>query len=193
MTSAARPTFLPAMGGYSLRDTGAGPISLKSSKDLNAHLKLKKRQGAPAKSRNELMDILRQKELEYQKTAGGTKAISDKVEELSDESEEEEDSESDDDEAELMLELEKIRRERLEEREKTKSIEREKEDKELEEKARSGNPLMADGPETTIKRRWDDDVIFKNQSRTQVEPKKRFINDMLRSDFHRQFMNKYMK
>ena len=41
MTSAARPTFLPAMGGYSLRDTKAGPITLKSAKDLNAHTKMK--------------------------------------------------------------------------------------------------------------------------------------------------------
>lgn len=43
MTSAARPTFLPAMGGHSLRDTGAGPVSLQSSKDLASHTKLKYR------------------------------------------------------------------------------------------------------------------------------------------------------
>lgn len=44
MTSAARPTFLPAVGGHSLRDTQAGLQTYTSAKDLNAHLKLKLRQ-----------------------------------------------------------------------------------------------------------------------------------------------------
>ena len=37
--------------------------------------------------------------------------------------------------------------------------------------------------------RWDDDVVFKNQARgTEDKKKKEFVNDMLRSDFHRRFM-----
>jgi hypothetical protein len=41
--------------------------------------------------------------------------------------------------------------------------------------------------------RWDDDVIFKNQARgVDDQPKKRFINDMLRSDFHKKFLHKYI-
>lgn len=40
---------------------------------------------------------------------------------------------------------------------------------------------------------WDDDVIFKNQARgTEDRSKKRFVNDMLRSDFHRRFLTKYI-
>jgi hypothetical protein len=41
-----------------------------------------------------------------------------------------------------------------------------------------------------MKRRWDDDVVFKNQARGTEErgKKKEFINDMLRSDFHKKFM-----
>jgi protein CWC15 len=41
-----------------------------------------------------------------------------------------------------------------------------------------------------MKRRWDDDVVFKNQARgtDDKNKKKEFINDMLRSDFHKKFM-----
>ena len=41
--------------------------------------------------------------------------------------------------------------------------------------------------------RWDDDVIFKNQTRGEPERKKRFINDTVRSDFHRRFMEKFLR
>lgn len=40
-----------------------------------------------------------------------------------------------------------------------------------------------------IKKRWDDDVIFKNQARDVNEkPKKEFVNDLLRTEFHRRFL-----
>lgn len=41
--------------------------------------------------------------------------------------------------------------------------------------------------------RWDDDVVFKNQARGETKKAKRFINDTIRSDFHRKFLHKYMK
>jgi hypothetical protein len=43
MTSAARPTFLPAMGGYSLRDSHAAPIGLQSAKMQKSYTKMKYR------------------------------------------------------------------------------------------------------------------------------------------------------
>lgn len=44
-----------------------------------------------------------------------------------------------------------------------------------------------------VKRRWDDDVIFKNQARgTSETPKKEFVNDLLRTEFHRRFMKKFI-
>lgn len=70
-----------------------------------------------------------------------------------------------------------------------------------------GNPLL--NPKAfNVKRRWDDDVIFKNQARgTEQKGKKEFVNvcdtdgpylywmdlltmckDLLRSDFHKRFM-----
>lgn len=49
---------------------------------------------------------------------------------------------------------------------------------------------------TQMKRRWNDDVIFRHQAvddPAQHRDKKRFVNDTLRSDFHRQFLKKYVK
>ncbi|KAF9359178.1 hypothetical protein BGX26_012953 [Mortierella sp. AD094] len=116
------------------------------------------------------------------------------------------DSDSDDDDeddtAELMRELEKIKRERAEEKERQEKLQREEEEKERQAQAAAGNPLLdvpgsgsSSGPKDfSVKRRWDDDVIFKNQARgINDKPKKRFINDTLRSDFHRKFMNQYVQ
>ena len=43
-----------------------------------------------------------------------------------------------------------------------------------------------------VKRRWDDDLIFKNQAAgVNEKPKKgEFVNDLLRSEFHKKFMLK---
>ena len=51
------------------------------------------------------------------------------------------------------------------------------------------------GRDFGVKRRWDDDVVFKNQARGTEEKgkEKRFVNDLLRSDFHRRFMDKYVR
>jgi protein CWC15 len=63
-----------------------------------------------------------------------------------------------------------------------------------------GNPLLNLAPSgmpastgATVKRRWDDDLIFRNQARDEPDMKKRFINDAIRSDFHRKFLSKYIK
>jgi hypothetical protein len=40
--------------------------------------------------------------------------------------------------------------------------------------------------------RWDDDVVFKNCAKGE-EKKSAFINDTLRSEFHKKFMEKYIK
>ncbi len=45
----------------------------------------------------------------------------------------------------------------------------------------------------TSRNRWNDDVVFKGQARTEPETKKRFVNDTIRNDFHRRFLTKYIK
>ena len=63
----------------------------------------------------------------------------------------------------------------------------------------TGNPLLNYSGKTAksdlrVKRRWDDDVVFKNCSRAEPERKEiTFINDSLRSEFHKKFMDKYIK
>ena len=44
-----------------------------------------------------------------------------------------------------------------------------------------------------VKRRWDDDVVFRNQERGEPKAARRFVNDTIRNDFHRRFLNRYIK
>jgi protein CWC15 len=106
-----------------------------------------------------------------------------------------EDSDDEEDEtAELMRELEKIKRERAEQKAKEvrtsrfgKDLRRVLRVKQEAEKAADeqgkreedialGNPLL--NPRAfSVQRRWDDDVIFKNQARgTEQKGKKEFVN-----------------
>ena len=64
----------------------------------------------------------------------------------------------------------------------------------------AGNPLLKEKYSDTgktdmkIKKRWDDDVVFKNCSRAEPDAKEsNFINDSLRNEFHKRFMDKYIK
>ena len=114
----------------------------------------------------------------------------------------ESEDEDEDDEAELLAELERIRKERQEEAaRKTAEESRQHEAAERSEML-AGNPLLAEKlnasnataqDSVALKRRWDDDVIFRNQARNEPKKQRRFINDTLRSDFHRRFLERYIK
>ncbi|KAI1312207.1 Pre-mRNA-splicing factor Cwf15/Cwc15 [Xylaria venustula] len=111
-------------------------------------------------------------------------------------SEDDSDEDSEDDEdAELQRELEKIKRERAEKREREERERAAAEEEERERDIALGNPLLNPKQDFNIKRRWDDDVVFKNQARGTEDKgkKKEFINDLLRSDFHKRFMSKYVR
>ncbi|KAK7063098.1 complexed with cef1p [Halocaridina rubra] len=108
------------------------------------------------------------------------------------------DSDDSDDEAVLFAELERIRRERAEEEAKKQQERKEQEERIRMENIISGNPLLnlAAAPKTDmkVKRRWDDDVVFKNCAASEPDKvEKPFINDSLRSEFHKRFMEKYVK
>lgn len=107
----------------------------------------------------------------------------------------EDDSEDEADEtAELLRELEKIKRERAEQREQEEREKAEAEQDKREHDIALGNPLLNPNQDTYTKRRWDDDVVFRNQARgTENKGKKEFVNDLLRSDFHKRFMSKYVR
>lgn len=104
------------------------------------------------------------------------------------ESDFEDDDGDDDDPAELMAELEKIKQERL--------AEEEKRDKDLKDRLDQVRSTLGDETPSqfAIKRRWDDDVPFKNCARDEQDPKRKvYLNDTLRQDFHKRFMDKYIR
>ncbi|KAJ5990649.1 hypothetical protein N7499_011197 [Penicillium canescens] len=111
----------------------------------------------------------------------------------SEEDSSDEDSDDEDEAAELMRELEKIKKERLEQKEKEERERAAEEEEQREVDIARGNPLL-NSQDFNMKRRWDDDVVFKNQARgTENRDGKEFVNDLLRSDFHKRFMGKYVR
>jgi protein CWC15 len=93
-------------------------------------------------------------------------------------SDDEDSSEEEDDEAEeLRRELAKIKQER-EQVERVSAAD-----------LSGSNPLL----DSSVRRRWDDDVVFRNQAKDEPHVQRRFINDTIRSDFHKAFLKKYVR
>lgn len=121
------------------------------------------------------------------------------------------DDDSDDDEAELLAELEQIRKEREFERAKKQAEEQEREEQEESARAAAGNPLLGNlgqfndefsdtasiatssVPAFAVRRRWDDDLVFRNQARGEKRVEQRFVNDTTKNDFHRRFMKRHIR
>jgi len=120
-----------------------------------------------------------------------------------DDDDDDDDDDDEDETEELMRELERIKQERAQEAAKREREEAENELKERDSAILQGNPLLdptrvgsgstSGGGSFVVKRRWDDDVVFKNQAREPKKEARRFINDTVRNDFHRKFLNKYIK
>ncbi|EED95076.1 hypothetical protein THAPSDRAFT_261201, partial [Thalassiosira pseudonana CCMP1335] len=110
------------------------------------------------------------------------------------------DSDDEDEEAALQAELAKIRAERAAAKAKEDAEAAAEEQAQMEEAALTGNPLLnssssaaAAASSGRIKRRWNDDVVFRNQAKNEPDQnKKRFINDTVRNDFHKRFLNKFI-
>ena len=113
----------------------------------------------------------------------------------SDESDDDDDSDDEDEEAALQAELAKIRQERAAAKAKEEAEAAAAEQAQMEEAALTGNPLLNSTTSSgRVKRRWNDDVVFRNQAKTEPDQnKKRFINDTVRNDFHKRFLNKFIK
>ncbi|XP_042520573.1 protein CWC15 homolog [Macadamia integrifolia] len=111
----------------------------------------------------------------------------------SDDGSDDNDDDDEDDTEALLAELERIKKERAEENLRKERQKQEEDLKVKEAELLRGNPLLNNPTSFNVKRRWDDDVVFKNQSRGETKTPKRFINDTIRNDFHRKFLQKYMK
>lgn len=100
--------------------------------------------------------------------------------------------------AELERELEKIKKERKEEQDRKQREREAAEAAEAEREVMNANPLLAqtaeeEGGDFTIRRKWWEETVFRNQAKAEPQFKKRFINDTLRNDFHKRFLNKFIK
>lgn len=100
-----------------------------------------------------------------------------------------------------MAELNRIKQERAVEAARQEAERKTREEKIRVENILKGNPLL-NKPGTSsasasvdfkVKRNWDDDVVFKNCAKIDDNKPKEFINDTLRSDFHKKFMERYIK
>ncbi|KAJ5079787.1 spliceosome-associated protein cwc15 [Anaeramoeba ignava] len=112
-------------------------------------------------------------------------------------SDDSDDSESSDETEFLLQEIQKIKEERAEKVKEEEEKKRIQEEKTQEKNILTSNPLLSfddDNDENpfSIKRRWNDDVVFKNQAK-EPEKRKRFINDTIRNDFHIQFLRRFIK
>ena len=132
--------------------------------------------------------------------SGGASAAADDDDD-DDDDEDDDDDDEEDEEEELMRELERIKKERAAEAAKKEREERDEAAAEHDSSVLQANPLLdptrpgagAGAGAFAVKRRWDDDVVFKNQSREPKKEARRFINDTVRNDFHKRFLNKYVK
>lgn len=106
--------------------------------------------------------------------------------------EEDDDSSSDEDEEELLQkELEKIKKERAEKARKEQEEKDEQEQEEEERRIAYGNPLLN---EFDVKKSWTQDSAFSNQAKNKPSNgDKGPVNDLIRTEFHRKFINKYVK
>eukprot|EP01066_Platyproteum_vivax_P015594 Platyproteum_vivax@DN6873_c0_g1_i1.p1 len=220
MTTAHRPTWTPAVGGEQQGGSRIiAPTSKLMDRDLPGQQTLKLRQigqGAQVELRTiDFKAALEKKE----RAARGVNLANEKlnhdvagmpmaIEEenpfpqdadhepdnrLNQSSSDEGSDSSDDDTEELMRELENIKRERLEEQRKQSETDNAKESEARKAEILVSNPLVNPTDGTLLKRRWDDDSVFRNQAKKVPKPQKRFINDTVRSDFHRKFLSKYIK
>ncbi|EGR30180.1 hypothetical protein IMG5_138990 [Ichthyophthirius multifiliis] len=106
--------------------------------------------------------------------------------------EDEEEDDSEDEDELLMKEYQKIKEQReLEEKQKQKQKEEQLE-KERQQNLLKHNPLLDKSQEYSLKRKWFDETVFKNQARKLIDEKPRFINDNVRSDFHKKFLKKFI-
>jgi len=219
MSTAHRPTWNAATAGDKRAESDLGKLSLQwSSRDAPSHSKLKVRSVINTKSRNDLRKQLEEKEATLArkalKNAPENAGLDDdeiekkrvkftqldKDDPVDSSSDEEEDSDEDDTD-ELLAELAKIKQERAEEEARKQAELQEQNERLRSEQILHANPLMdiagklageGGADDFTVKRRWDDDVVFKNCAKSEDhKEEKRFVNDTLRSDFHRRFIERY--
>lgn len=108
---------------------------------------------------------------------------------------EDESEESDEDDTELLLaELERIKKERADEAARKARLHPVPNEHGTAPAMFDENPLLSqDRSSFAVKKSWRDDVVFRNQANHETKKQKRFVNDTVRNDFHKQFLDKYVR
>jgi len=88
------------------------------------------------------------------------------------------------------MEYERLKREREEKEKMEKDQIYENLTKTQEQEILKGNPVMDSS--YSLKKRWYEETPFRGQALTEPKDKKRFINDTVRSDFHKNFLKKFI-
>jgi protein CWC15 len=109
-----------------------------------------------------------------------------------DENDSRNDDESDFSEEELRKEIEKIKAERAEKDKVAREQEEEENRQKIKEQMLKGNPLLDVAPGFALKKKWTEETVFRNQCRDEPKEKPRFVNDTVRSDFHRKTLRKFI-
>jgi len=194
---------LPGHTKLKYREVGQNAPEEISRRDLRKELEQREKSDRPSRS-DKRSDIRAIREGSKKQRLDQVSAANLDADDPVDSSSGSDSDDSEDDTAELMAELNRIKKERAEEQAKVQQEEKEESERIRTENILSGNPLMnpakkgAGGGDNkssfAVKRRWDDDVVFKNCARgLSDKPQQHFINDTLRSEFHKKFMEKYVK
>jgi hypothetical protein len=99
-----------------------------------------------------------------------------------------EEEESEDEDEMLMRELARIKEERAAVEARKRAEEEANNDRIKQEEIAHANPLMSN----VLKRQWFQDTVFSNTTSTQPKVKKAYVNDPIRNEFHKKFINKYI-
>jgi protein CWC15 len=165
MTTASRPTFDPIRGDNN-RDNVITMYS--SSKDQPAHTKLKHR----AISKQPINEDIRKETMQKLIALLPCEDSGLSVDEQDAVKDEEKEKDVGDETEELLAELEKIKKA--------------KKNQEI----LTSNPLIS--RDFTVEARWDHDVVFRNQAKPTTK-KRQYVNDTVNSEFHKKFMDKYIR
>lgn len=191
------------------REPGQGNVDDLRERDFREELERKEREASSGKtSSTKAIPAVVRRAIEANSSSSGSSSKRQKTDNTAnldaddpvdnDSSSDSDDDSDDDDTAALLAELNKIKRERIAENEQKEAARAKEEEQIRMENILTGNPLInypaAPRGDLKVKRRWDDDVVFKNCARSEPDKKTpTFINDSLRSDFHKKFMEKYIK
>uniref|UniRef100_A0A1Q3F6Z6 Putative pre-mrna-splicing factor cwc15 n=1 Tax=Culex tarsalis TaxID=7177 RepID=A0A1Q3F6Z6_CULTA len=195
---------LPGHTKLKYRDAGQGTSEELRNRDFREELEKREREGKSGKatSSSATPSSIVRRAIEANSSGSKRQKVEANAQNLDADdpvdSDNSDDDSDEDDTAALLAELNKIKRERAQDEAKKDMEKRQEEERIRMENILSGNPLLnyasTAKAELKVKRRWDDDVVFKNCARSEPEKKgPQFINDSLRSEFHKKFMDKYIK